>query len=506
MNGSSMRLPLLAAAALSWALAQSPAPSGAVTAAAQQLPPDSVTFKSETRAVQINVSVKDAKGSPVRGLHKEDFAVTDSGKPREIQLFSGDEEGSVAQTTTEPPNGVFSNRFGHRTAQGRITAIVMDAGPPVTSVRVVRSAQGGATAIVTGTGVGESHTDQELARENAIRAVERMQTGETLAVYAICPELRVLHDYTSDREAILGSLRAFTPVTFVQQAWSPDPYAKELSALRDVAAHMSEAPGRKSVVWISRAFPGSAMLNPGFLASYHATVEAFNEANVALYVVDLAGVVGLDSNVQGMMGFANETGGRAYYMRNDMDQEIAEAIDETQYTYELGFYLSDADFDGKFHQLTVKVPGQPRLSLQYRRGYSASPNPSAAERKPELDRELLDATDSSGVGIDATLKIIPGVDGKELQVSLALDATTLGIGKDGTAAVDEMFVETGVTGELAGKIEEGLQLDLPAGLQTVRYARTMKLPEGAATLKIVVRDKATGHIGSLTIPLAGLGP
>ena len=32
--------------------------------AAQQIPPDSVTFKSETRAVQINVSVKDAEGRP----------------------------------------------------------------------------------------------------------------------------------------------------------------------------------------------------------------------------------------------------------------------------------------------------------------------------------------------------------------------------------------------------------------------------------------------------------
>jgi hypothetical protein len=126
------------------------------------------------------------------------------------------------------------------------------------------------------------------------------------------------------------------------------------------------------------------------------------------------------------------------------------------------------------------------------------------ERKPELSGELLDAADSSGVGIDATLSVVAGADGKALQVSLALDAATLGIGKDGAAAVDETFLEFQANGERVGRVEESLQLQLPAGLETVPYTRTVKLADGAATLKIIVRDKATGHIGSLSIPLTGL--
>jgi hypothetical protein len=191
-------------------------------------------------------------------------------------------------------------------------------------------------------------------------------------------------------------------------------------------------------------------------------------------------------------------------MRNDFDQAIAEALDDTQYTYELGFYLSAADFDGKFHELTVRVPGQPKLTLQYRRGYSASPNPPSEGGKPLLFGELLDAVDSSGVGIDATVNVVPGADGKQLQVAMSLDAATLGVGKDGAASVDEAFVETQLNGERVGRVEESLQLELPAGIKTVPYTKTFKLAEGAATLKIIVRDKATGHIGSLSIPLAGL--
>jgi len=479
----------------------------AVHAAAivQQPPPDSVTFRSETRAIQINVSVKDAQGHPVHGLRKEDFAVTDNGKPREIQLFSPDEEGSAAPATPGPPKGVFSNRFGPPAAQERITALVIDARPHLT-------AQVGSGGALGGRGANSpvlvSHTNQALARENAMRAVEQMHPGEKLAVYAICPDLRILHDYTTDRAGILASLKAFVPVAYMPSAWGRDPYSKEFSALRAVAEHMSAAPGRKSVVWISPAFADLGRMErafPGILMRYHATVQAFNEANVALYVVDVGGVSGLGEDGPGMT-FASETGGRSVYQGNGLDQAIAEAVDETQYTYELGFYLSAAEFDGKFHQLAVKVPGQPKLSLEYRRGYSGSASPPAAERKPTLDAELLNPADSSGVGIDTTLEVLPGPDGNELQVSLALDDATLGIGKDGAAAVDETFVETGANGALLGKVEESLQFHPPPAEQTARYARTIKLPKGAVLLKIVVRDKATGHIGSLTIPLAGAEP
>ena len=100
--------------------------------------------------------------------------------------------------------------------------------------------------------------------------------------------------------------------------------------------------------------------------------------------------------------------------------------------------------------------------------------------------------------------MVSGAEGKELQVSLALAAATIGIGKGGAAAVDETFLEFRANGGRVGRVEESLQLELPAGIKTVPYTKTFKLAEGAATLKIIVRDKATGHIGSLSIPLAGL--
>jgi hypothetical protein len=51
MNASAIKLPLLAAAALSWALAQIPAPSG-------------VTIRTTTTLVQVSVAAHDSKGHP----------------------------------------------------------------------------------------------------------------------------------------------------------------------------------------------------------------------------------------------------------------------------------------------------------------------------------------------------------------------------------------------------------------------------------------------------------
>jgi hypothetical protein len=142
------------------------------TVAAQQPSSDSVTFKSETRAIQINVSVKDAQGRPVHGLRKEDFAVTDNGKPREIQLFSPDEGGSAAPATSGPPNGVFSNRFGSPAAQERITALVIDTGPPLTALGGSRSLGGGAYAAELRTAPGR----QQAVGSGALRGlIDRWQ-------------------------------------------------------------------------------------------------------------------------------------------------------------------------------------------------------------------------------------------------------------------------------------------------------------------------------------------
>src|SRR5580658_10297068 len=75
---------------LSLTLVQSPpAQPPAAQPAATQPPPD-IVFHSTTRLVQVNVVAHDKDGKPVADLKKEDFSVTEKGKPQEIAFFSVD--------------------------------------------------------------------------------------------------------------------------------------------------------------------------------------------------------------------------------------------------------------------------------------------------------------------------------------------------------------------------------------------------------------------------------
>ena len=45
-------------------------------------------IRVESREVVVDVTVTDGKGAPVEGLTKDDFSITDEGKPRTISSFT----------------------------------------------------------------------------------------------------------------------------------------------------------------------------------------------------------------------------------------------------------------------------------------------------------------------------------------------------------------------------------------------------------------------------------
>src|SRR5436190_9964675 len=86
---------------------------------------------------------------------------------------------------------------------------------------------------------------------------------------------------------------------------------------------------------------------------------------------------------------ADSTGGKAYLGRNDLENMLAEAIEEPRITYTLGFYLPDDERDDKFHALAVHV-NRPKLTLGYRKGYYAGvpPLPNAPKKLEPLENAL----------------------------------------------------------------------------------------------------------------------
>lgn len=536
----------------------------ALRANPQARPPDAASepliLKSASHAVQLNVVVTDPSGNAVHGLQKNDFVVTDDGRPRDIRIFAGeiDVDQTAPSATTMPPPGVYSNRVGMRDSR-MVTVIVIDAEPRPDGLQKNAGRFGS----------GRPGLWFAFVRSQAERAIYRMQPGQTMAIYAACPDLRIVQDYTSDPDRLAASLSAFVPPPLPKNAGKKQPQTIDalvppmLSALRDAAARMSEASGRKSVVWISQAY-GTELNLSAVSDATDATIHAFNDRNIPIYAVDARfsptcegppdfsnGVAGSGQAEQGgiftltcsqppdvsdewMQYLAKATGGRAFsggkvtgieeryppgpmggrisWRTHRLDRDdgglVSDALrfasDDSRYAYVMGFYVPESEIDGKVHTLSVTLPGKPKFGVRYRSGYTAAASATALPEPQELAGQ--DSKPESGippspdeVGIDARVDLAAK---NELRVSLALAPATVTRAASGMAVLDATFTQTNESGKQLAKIEETVEAPWP-GMQTemVRYSRAMKLSNGAVLLHIRVRDAATGRAGSIAIPI-----
>ncbi len=86
-----------------------------------------VVFKSTTRLVQVNVVVHDHKGEPISDLKKEDFTVSEKGKPQQIAFFSMESSDKLASPPAKLPPNIFSNRLQERTGvPASVTVLLLD--------------------------------------------------------------------------------------------------------------------------------------------------------------------------------------------------------------------------------------------------------------------------------------------------------------------------------------------------------------------------------------------
>ena len=195
-----------------------------------------------------------------------------------------------------------------------------------------------------------------------------------------------------------------------------------------------------------------------------------------------------------------------------MGLAMAESIDDSHVSYTLGFYVADDERDDKFHDLKIETT-RPGLHLSYRQGYYAGATelPASKPEKDELmETVLLNQVDSHDIGITANVDATPGTPRGTLAIRMNLDTRTLSLKEQEsgwTGKVDEMFVELNDAGRTLAKISDTKDFEFPTGTrehldsQGVKWPLSIPLVPGTAKLAIIVRDRNTGRIGSLTIPI-----
>jgi VWFA-related protein len=234
-----------------------------VYAQKDQAPADSgVVLRTETKLVVVDAVVTGKKGEYVRDLKQKDFKVYEDGKEQNLKSFTFEADpGSPAGS------------------QNRYLVLFFDA----TSM---------------------NPADQIQARQAAGKFVDaNAGPNRLIAVVNFTGGLQIAQNFTSNTERLKGVLSgvkfASVSTTDTDSAASPQLSGALNSAAASFAAQdlllsinrlakaLSVVPGRKTLVLLTAGFKMTSEV----LSEVTATVDACNKANVAIYPIDVRGLV-----------------------------------------------------------------------------------------------------------------------------------------------------------------------------------------------------------------------
>jgi VWFA-related protein len=283
--------------------------------------------------------------------------------------------------------------------------------------------------------------------------------------------------------------------------------AMTAKAVAAIANPLMRAPGRKSLVWVSAAFPlplwnaappsGEAMAR---------ALQSIHDAALAIYPVNAAPLGGTSGKVAGddPRAIAAATGGHAYLTADAVARALRDAASDADASYTLAFFPTAAELDSKPHQLRVEVK-RAGVELRYRRAYLAAPDQPAQALGPQqvVDR-LACPLDSTAVGITARAEY-----GERVRVHLSVPASdvTLQPGPKGWfGRLETVFDQRGANGESLGGATDVLALSFTAEERRkqphapIQHVATLEPSPQAAAIRILAHDRFSGRVGSLTIP------
>jgi VWFA-related protein len=490
-------------------------------------------LKSNTRLVVVDVVATDRNGQPVSGLTAEDFTILEDRKPQKISDFSFQHpEPTLMQATLRLPLNVVSNIPQHKASS--LNVILLD----------------------TLNGDFAGHVQ---AQDALIKYLETAQLSQPMAIFALQEKLVLLHDFTTDNEALRSVVQKFRPPARANAAESLESRASAfttkgdfhtdnrnieatLTGLHGLARTLGGYPGRKNVIWLSESFPlvlapetavrdsiGQASLGDGitrmptqfdvlqqsnptqdYAGLVRKVAEAMTNAQVAVYPVDSTALTKDDhlASQHTMNNLAESTGGKAFYNRNDLIVGLRTSLEDGATYYTLTYYPDNKNWDGKFRVITVKS-ARPGVNLRYRLGYYAvDPEVTAKEESKLLAEDFSRALTLDAPAITAVLfqaGVVPPASGGKVGVNFAIDPHTLAFEKSenglehaSVACVVWAFSGKGDPQRAEGNINADLKPDVYAQVMKsyLPCQRTLNLKPGKYTLKLGVLDRITNHIGT----------
>lgn len=424
-----------------------------------------ITVKSTL--VNIDVTVKDKSGKYVTDLVPEDFTVYENGVRQKVDFFDppfgeGGEAGAATAsgaTAARVPLGqarnVISIVLDSQTTEQQNLRHLREGTLKYIRERIADTDAVAVFSVAAGLQLLQPFTHDKTkltaAVENAFNSAAASRTPERNAVAADVggrqSELASLQasesrDANADRGADTGAAgarlqamvarRALEQFTMLRSQLSLQQSRPVLASLAALCEAQRDVPGKKTVVLFSQGFITSSTQD----WQVQGIIDLANRANVAIYIIDaaglrggapetgsyipttpLAGVGALASTADRMKAqggedvfdrvkhegrerefdilyrISGDTGGKFIKGTNDIARGLERVDDEVRSRYTLGYRSTDANFNGDFRKLKVEVR-RPGAEVSTRPGFYAIAPDNTVFFSPE-DRKLLAGLDAA---------------------------------------------------------------------------------------------------------------
>ena len=413
-------------------------PAAGQQKSAEQQAFEAPTIKARTQVVLLDVVATDRGGRPVTDLKREDFTVFEQGKQQQIASFNMVDTAKRtpmppgAESATKLPPGVYSNFKNAVAEENQLTVLLLDAlNTPWAHQAYARyemlkylekNHPTGHTAVYalnTRLLRLQDFTDDPEVLKRAIKA----HKGGTSPLIDDNPDNPMPMDGMPD--AMVQSLQSFEED---QASFQYDMRVRmTLDAFTAIGRQLAGYAGRKKLIWVSGGFPIDVA--PGDAAGFSsqrnyadditAMTTLLRESQVSVYTIDAAGLTtpaifqasqsgrGRNGHVmngpqmaaqmsrdsqaeiaahQAAQKIADDTGGLAFYNRNDLDRAVMKSVADGAEYYALSYSPENKDWDGRFRKIEVKV-NRPDVMLRYRKGYNAV---DPERTKEESQRAIID--------------------------------------------------------------------------------------------------------------------
>jgi VWFA-related protein len=499
-------------------------------------------FRTSTKLVVVNVTVRDKSGKVIDNLGKEDFTLLEDGKPQAISVFELEHLSSDVLPPAPAPG------LKIRTA----TPVPADNRPatPATTSRKDRR------LLALFFDLSSMQPPEQIrAKDAALKFLrEQMTSSDLVSILTFSNRLNVVEEFTDDRERLIADIERFRVGESSELAvdaptgadetddsgeFTPDDTEfnifntdRKLSALESAAKQLGMYPEKKALIYFSSGVSKTGVDNQSQLQS---TVNAAVRANVAFYPIDARGLMatppGGDASTASPKGtgiftgksqrgirakindqqetlytLAADTGGKAMLDNNDLSVGITQAQKDINSYYILGYYSTNTAEDGKYRRIRVRVNSQPLAKLDYRPGYYASKlfkNFSASDKEQQLQEALTlgDPVTDLPMALEVDYFRLAR-DKYFVPISVKIPGSSLSLSAKDKTDFDFIGQIRDKGGKLIGGVRDGIQVKLTEadasklGRKQLEYDTGVTLPPGDYILRFLARENQSGKMGT----------